>query len=119
MPQGDGTGPLGKGPGMGRGAGFCAGSATPGFGGIAPGRRSCAGYGRSRAFGGRGRHRRFFATGLPGWMRFEANDMQSAAVSTPDAEKLFLQKRAEQLQSQIDEIKRRIEKLSSTQDHKA
>jgi len=31
MPRGDGTGPAGMGPMTGRGAGYCAGFATPGF----------------------------------------------------------------------------------------
>lgn len=31
MPRGDGTGPMGMGPMTGRGAGYCAGYATPGF----------------------------------------------------------------------------------------
>ncbi len=31
MPRGDGTGPMGWGPGSGRGAGFCAGFNRPGF----------------------------------------------------------------------------------------
>lgn len=31
MPRGDGTGPAGWGPMTGRGAGYCAGYATPGF----------------------------------------------------------------------------------------
>jgi len=31
MPQGDRRGPLGRGPGTGRGAGYCSGSAGPGF----------------------------------------------------------------------------------------
>jgi len=31
MPFGDGTGPMGLGPMTGRGAGFCAGFARPGF----------------------------------------------------------------------------------------
>ena len=31
MPRGDGTGPTGKGPMTGRGAGYCAGYSTPGY----------------------------------------------------------------------------------------
>ncbi|MEA3505965.1 MAG: DUF5320 domain-containing protein, partial [Elusimicrobiota bacterium] len=31
MPAGDRTGPAGRGPMTGRGAGFCAGSASPGY----------------------------------------------------------------------------------------
>lgn len=32
MPRGDGTGPTGTGPRAGRGAGYCAGNATAGYG---------------------------------------------------------------------------------------
>jgi hypothetical protein len=38
MPRGDRTGPLGQGPGTGRGAGYCGGSADPGFANPAAGR---------------------------------------------------------------------------------
>ena len=37
MPFGDGTGPMGQGPMTGRGAGFCAGFASPGFANLMPG----------------------------------------------------------------------------------
>lgn len=37
MPFRDGTGPMGLGPMTGRGAGFCAGFARPGFSNPAPG----------------------------------------------------------------------------------
>jgi len=52
MPRGDGTGPGGMGPMTGRGAGFCAGNAAPGFA-TAPGRGYGMGYGRGwgRGFG--------------------------------------------------------------------
>lgn len=48
MPGGDGTGPLGFGPGTGRAAGYCAGYYVPGFANPLPGRR------RWRSFGYRG-----------------------------------------------------------------
>jgi hypothetical protein len=38
MPGGDRTGPLGYGPMTGRGAGYCAGYVTPGYGNPAFGR---------------------------------------------------------------------------------
>lgn len=65
MPGGDRTGPLGYGPMTGRGAGFCAGYAAPGY--------TTTAFGRGRGFGGggggRGRRNMFYATGLPGWAR--------------------------------------------------
>ena len=71
MPRGDRTGPMGHGPMTGRGAGYCAGFDTPGF--MNTGSR--AGMGLRRGAGGRGghgyRHRNvYYATGLPGWMRY-------------------------------------------------
>ncbi|MFY9375325.1 MAG: DUF5320 domain-containing protein, partial [Kiritimatiellia bacterium] len=47
MPRGDRTGPQGAGPMTGRGAGTCAGAATPGYAG--------GGYGRGGGRGGCGR----------------------------------------------------------------
>jgi hypothetical protein len=46
MPFGDGTGPLGLGPMIGRGAGFCAGFGRPGFTNPIPGYPYFYGYAR-------------------------------------------------------------------------
>jgi len=62
MPGGDGTGPMGMGSTTGRGAGFCAGYAGPGFmngipgrGGMGLGRRRGRGFGMGRGMrNGRG-----------------------------------------------------------------
>ncbi|MBN2467689.1 MAG: DUF5320 domain-containing protein [Deltaproteobacteria bacterium] len=57
MPRGDGTGPAGFGPMTGRGAGYCAGYAVPGFANPLPGRGYGA-YGRyGLGFGFRGGRR--------------------------------------------------------------
>lgn len=48
MPFGDGTGPMGRGPMTGRGAGFCAGAGRPGFANPLPGR--CLAVGRGYAY---------------------------------------------------------------------
>ncbi len=50
MPRGDGTGPIGLGPMTGRGAGYCAGFAVPGFANF-KGSRRFAGRGSGRGFG--------------------------------------------------------------------
>ena len=68
MPRGDGTGPMGMGSMTGRAMGYCAGYSVPGY-------MNQAGFGFSgRGFGfagrGRGHRNMFYATGLPGWMRF-------------------------------------------------
>jgi len=66
MPGGDGTGPAGMGAMTGRGAGYCAGYAAPGY--VNPvGGRGYGGWGRGG--GGFGRRHRFYATGLTGWQR--------------------------------------------------
>lgn len=66
MPGGDRTGPAGMGPMTGRAAGFCAGYGAHGY--MNAGGR---GFGRGGGFGGGGRgcRNRFYATGLPGWLR--------------------------------------------------
>lgn len=48
MPRGDRTGPLGEGPGTGRGAGFCAGFRVPGYFNGLSGRRPGSGRGYRR-----------------------------------------------------------------------
>ena len=63
MPGGDRTGPGGMGPMTGRGAGYCAGYATPGYMNPMPGRRY---WGRG---GGRGWRNMYRATGLAAWQR--------------------------------------------------
>lgn len=54
MPGGDRTGPEGKGPKTGRGAGYCSGNEEPGFANEDPRR----GFGFGFGFGGRGLRRR-------------------------------------------------------------
>jgi hypothetical protein len=102
MPGGDGTGPMGRGPMSGRAAGTCAGSGMPGSANPVPGRGFGMGFGRGRGAGGRGPvgggrgwRNMFFATGLPGWMRF--GDQQT------------LKTQVEGLQSELDFIKKRLE----------
>lgn len=60
MPRGDGSGPSGMGPMTGRGAGYCAGFATPGFvnswgagRGAGFGMGARGGWGRGRGWGWR------------------------------------------------------------------
>lgn len=49
MPRGDGTGPEGKGPMTGRGAGRCGDNDIAGFAGAGRGRGRGRGFGRGRA----------------------------------------------------------------------
>ncbi|HHY97693.1 MAG TPA: DUF5320 domain-containing protein [Firmicutes bacterium] len=69
MPRGDGTGPMGLGPMTGRAAGYCAGYPVPGFMNPLGGR--WLGFGRGLGLGrARGWRHMYYATGLPGWVRF-------------------------------------------------
>jgi len=113
MPGGDRTGPAGRGPMTGRGAGFCAGYGVPGF--------SSPGYGAGGAFlggrGGRGRRNRFFATGVPGWQWFAGNPISSrmpfsAQPETPQNELDVLKGQAQYLENGLKELQARMEALA-------
>ena len=112
MPGGDRTGPLGMGPMTGRAAGYCAGFPAPGFMNPMPGRGF---WGRR---GGRGWRNRFYATGLPGWMRYGGNAPTygyPASYQNPDPEleKRALKSQADALQSEIDIIKKRLSEIEA------
>ena len=100
MPRGNGTGPMGAGPGTGRGMGYCSGYDRPGFANPAPGFRS--GFGFGGAGMGRGWRHRFYATGVPGW-----------AALTPEQETADLKAQADLLKAQLDAIQKRIEEITS------
>lgn len=120
MPRGDGTGPMGMGPMTGRTAGFCADYETPGYMNPILGRGFGMGDGQGRRFGegGRGRRNLYYATGLPGWMRFGGNAAPNTTQipihkSDPEAEKQALKNQAETLQSQLDAVKKHLEEFES------
>ena len=106
MPRGDFTGPWGRGPMTGRGAGYCAGYPGPGFvhgGGLRRGR----GYGYGPGFGGG----RGFGGGYPTWggpalgwgqgyYAPQEADWQSEAAMLTDV--------AGALESQLKDIKKRL-----------
>jgi len=113
MPGGDQTGPMGMGPMTGRGAGYCGGRGVAGFV-SGPG----LGFGRGRGGrgGGRGRRNMFYATGLTGWQRaaMGVSAPSAAAVApTAEAEKQFLETQVGAMQSQLDEVKRRLAELAA------
>jgi len=100
MPGRDRRGPMGMGAMTGRGAGLCAGVGMLGYENSFPGkglRMAC----------GRGWRNRFYATGLPGWMRF-GGDAASYQNPNPGMERQSLQRRAEALQSELNSIKQRL-----------
>lgn len=117
MPGGDGTGPVGMGPMTGRGAGFCAGYASPGY--ANPGFAGPGGFrGRGRGGGGRGRRNRFFATGLTGWQRASGVAPYGVAPQpTPQpapAQQLdALKAQADYFQDALEQIRARIQDLES------
>lgn len=120
MPGGDRTGPEGEGPMTGRQAGFCAGndrpgSAEPEYVGYGRGFRGRRTFGRPRVgrrvaggrFAGRGGHRwrnGFYATGVPGWVRFGPD-----AGDAPEDETESLKAQAEWLRGELDAIDRRLQ----------
>lgn len=117
MPRGDRTGPAGLGPMTGRAAGYCAGYGIPGYMNPVPG-RGFLGWGRGFGGGGRGWRHWFYATGLPGWMRFRSYGIPywyGAPLQKPDPEmeKRFLREQAEMIQSELDAIKKRLSELES------
>lgn len=65
MPRGDGTGPLGLGPLIGRGAGYCTGFSAPGYANPMLGRWFLG----PRMGRGCGYRHWYYATGLPFWAR--------------------------------------------------
>ncbi len=115
MPRGDGTGPAGMGPMTGRGAGYCAGYPAPGCVNPAIG----VGFGPGLGLGrGRGWRNRFYATGLPGWMRasyglpaWVGYVPPTAAPPSPDQEVRALKAQAEHLSRALDAVRRRINEL--------
>ncbi len=89
MPRGDKTGPAGQGPMTGRGMGYCAGYAGPGYA-DSPGR------GMGRGFGaGRGR------------MMMPCQNYQ------PADEKNILESEKEALKSELEQVKDRLKQLES------
>jgi len=119
MPGGDGTGPFGMGEMTGRGVGYCAGYAAPGFANPIPGRGFGGGFSRGGGsfVGGRGRRNRFWATGQPGWMRSsmaaEPYGYGAFNPGDPEMEKRLLRNQAENLQSQLETIKKRLGELGT------
>lgn len=120
MPRGDCTGPAGMGPRTGRAMGYCSGYSTPGFmnrPGIGGG--AGMGYGGSMGFGGgggRGRRNMYYATGLPGWMRFGGMGYGrpwpvGAPAVIPENETAALRAQADYLSGMLEQIQKRLSEL--------
>lgn len=115
MPAFDGTGPRGMGPMTGRGLGYCAGSGAPGYASLVPGYG--LGFGRGRGWGGGGRGWRhwYYATGLPGWARYDYPPFGAygpyGQPMTEAQETELLKNQAEALKREMDAITQRLEEL--------
>jgi hypothetical protein len=117
MPGGDRTGPMGMGMRTGRRAGYCRGEDRPGCATAGYGWRS--GGGRGRGCGYRGPGRGFAA----GWGRpwgFSGPQGMSVGIDTgsygrsdPDTEKRILTRQAEDLQVQLDAVRRRLDAIDT------
>jgi len=120
MPRGDRTGPQGMGPMTGRGMGYCAGYDAPGYMNPAFGRGAGFGYGRGFRGGGRGWRNMYYATGMPGWARYgyaPAWGMPPAAPAwSAEDETAALKQQAEMLQETLNDINRRLDELSKTEE---
>lgn len=103
MPRGDGTGPMGLGHMTGRGAGFCAGFAVPGYANPI----GC-GFGLGR---GRGFRRMFYAAGLPRRANFGAQNTNEVNYASDADEKEFLKKQAKFLEDLLEDVKKRLGEL--------
>jgi len=103
MPGGDRTGPMGFGPGTGRGAGLCSGDPVPGYLNPIPGRGFGWGFGHCRGFGGGmgwGRRTRL------GWTPWHWQ-------ATPQDERNFLENQMQVLKDQLGMIKQRLDELGA------
>ncbi len=119
MPRGDRTGPLGLGAMTGRGAGYCSGFDMPGFMNPIAGRgagmyagRGRGGWGRHFGGGGRGWRHMYYATGLPGWMRY-GGYVPGYRESDPETEKQMLRNEARALQAELNYINKRLAEVEA------
>ena len=117
MPRGDGSGPSGMGPMTGRGAGYCAGFATPGFANSLGGRGRGAGFGAGRGLGwGRGRGWGLRATGPgagyfppPAYPVYPMETGYGLQPQDNEAQLRFLKSQAEMLSESLANITKQIE----------
>ncbi|MBN1546119.1 MAG: DUF5320 domain-containing protein [Syntrophaceae bacterium] len=119
MPRGDGTGPMGAGAMTGRGMGFCAGYSMPGYANATPWAGGWGGFSRGRGFGFGGRGRRF---GMAGWTRFGAYNAPYGYTAPypqvdPQTEKQALKSQADFLQTELEQIRKRLEEIESAKEN--
>ena len=135
MPGGDRTGPAGLGPMTGRGAGYCAGYAVPGYMNPAGGYGF---YGQGRGVrggmggrGGRGRRNWYYQTGMPGWSRAAygypawggyappSAPYPNVPPQTPAQEMDMLKQEADYLREELNAVQQRMEALEKEKKEKS
>jgi len=117
MPGGNRTGPVGNGPRTGRGLGYCSGYESPGFTKVSPLSRGFGrGLGRGRGFG-----RGFWRYGRGFWRRDNypnyyqgPNPYYEKDYPRPsnEEEKSYLENIVKDLESELKQVKERIQALS-------
>lgn len=116
MPRGDRTGPNNAGPMTGKGAGYCAGFAEPGFSNTGRGLGNRRGFGRR---GGRHRHMAYAKTiqegqrGGPGWLAPVSNEKQT--MQTLET----LKKEAARAQETLKKLQKRIAMAEESEEQEA
>lgn len=113
MPGFDGTGPMGRGPMTGGGRGYCAIPMDSGAGEL-PNRGFYGGRGA-----GRGRRNRFYATGMPGWLRAQRGIQAFGGfgrAASKEGELEMLKGQAEFLKQQLEDAEARIKSLEGAND---
>jgi hypothetical protein len=106
MPGGDKTGPEGRGPMTGRAFGYCAGYNSPGF---------TKGIPRGRSFGrGRARGRGFWRRGYYPEPYYEPAPRyrEEYPKITRDEEKHYLEYMIKSLESELKEVKKRLDEIN-------
>jgi hypothetical protein len=113
MPRGDRTGPIGSGPMTGRGMGYCAGFAGPGFMYPGPGYGYGRGFGFGRGFGrgfgyGRGRGWRFGGHGrFWGYPYPQIAPYWTSPPLSEEQEMDFLEEQEKILEDELKQLKKR------------
>lgn len=108
MPRGDKSGPDGRGPMTGRGAGYCAGFPVPGF--QNPGVREC---GRGRGFG-RGFGKGFGVRGS-GFRGANSGYGYDPIPNQEIDEKSALKSQADYLKDSLEKVNQRLKDLDDDQ----
>jgi len=114
MPAGNNTGPLGQGPGTGRGLGFCSGYDSPGYT-KGPG----AGMGRGLRFRGGAMGNRGFGRGLGfrhgfGWRHNNpGQNYSNEAYNSQEDEISALKSQSKNLKQSLEYIEKRLGELEA------